>query len=114
MTELLGVLSSPVQVPRLQPLWNGPSVFVADNGSAHRKSEMLAIAHGHGQECIFLPPYSPDFNPIEKAWGKFKGWLRANRDRLFDAEPLAIIGEGMATITAKDCRSWIEFEPDLY
>jgi len=98
----------------LDAMWHGPAFFVADNGSLHKKDEMIEIARASGTACLFLPPYSPDYNPIEKMWAKFKLWLRMNGDRLYDADPLAVIAEGMGTITANDCRGWIEHDLDLY
>ena len=55
-------------VPELQK----PSIIVADNAPFHRKSRLAAIAAHHGHVVLFLPPYSPDFNPIEQTFGVFK------------------------------------------
>jgi transposase len=48
-----------------------------DNASFHRKKALRKIARG-SVRLLFLPPYSPDFNPIEKTWAHLKKWLRDN------------------------------------
>jgi len=50
--------------------------IVMDNARFHRKKILEEIAEKHGQHLIFLPPYSPDFNPIENKWGNTKRYLR--------------------------------------
>lgn len=52
------------------------SVLIIDNASAHRKSAILEIAEEYGFRVIFLPPYSPDLNPIEMKWANIKRRLR--------------------------------------
>ena len=52
------------------------SVIVMDNATFHRKSSLSFIAHRHGHKIIFLPPYSPELNPIENFWSWLKGKLR--------------------------------------
>lgn len=51
-------------------------VIVMDNASFHRKQRLCAMAEQHGCRILFLPPYSPDLNPIEKFWAKLKSMLR--------------------------------------
>jgi transposase len=52
--------------------------IIMDNASFHRKKVLAKIALRYGVNLIFLPPYSPDFNPIEKFWANLKKWLRKN------------------------------------
>ena len=52
------------------------SVIVLDNATFHKKSILLALAKQHNCEVIFLPPYSPNLNPIEKKWAWLKRTLR--------------------------------------
>ena len=52
------------------------AVLVLDNASAHRKNYIYDIADDYGFKVIFLPPYSPDLNPIEKFWANVKRRLR--------------------------------------
>jgi len=48
------------------------SVVVLDNASFHHSSQAKLLAAAHGVELVFLPPYSPDLNPIESFWAKLK------------------------------------------
>jgi len=52
------------------------SVIVLDNATFHKKSVLPDLAKGYGCEVLFLPPYSPDLNPIEKKWAWLKRKLR--------------------------------------
>lgn len=49
-----------------------------DNATFHRKKKLCSIAERYGVKLLFLPAYSPDFNPIEKFWANLKKWLRKN------------------------------------
>ena len=61
---------------------------VMDNASFHKSQKTKALIESVGCKVIFLPPYSPDLNPIEKFWAIMKRWIR-NRisgfDQLYDA-----------------------------
>ena len=59
------------------------SVIVMDNASFHRKAILIALAAEIGCRVIFLPPYSPDFNPIEKYWA----WLKKKIKRFISEPP---------------------------
>lgn len=54
------------------------SLIIMDNASFHRKNHLCKIAARHGVRLLFLPPYSPDFNPIERSWANLKKWLCDN------------------------------------
>jgi transposase len=54
------------------------ALVIMDNASFHRKKLLLKIAARYGIYVLFLPPYSPDFNPIEKSWANLKRWMRDN------------------------------------
>jgi transposase len=49
---------------------------IMDSASFHRKKQMRAIAEKKQVNVLFLPPYSPDLNPIEQAWANMKKWIR--------------------------------------
>jgi len=52
------------------------SVIIMDNARFHRKKVLKKMADAAGCKVIFLPPYSPDFNPIEKVWANLKKFLK--------------------------------------
>ncbi len=54
------------------------SVIVMDNATFHRKAKLCEIASRYGVAVLFLPPYSPELNPIEKSWANLKRWLKDN------------------------------------
>ena len=51
------------------------SLVIMDNASFHRKKQLRKIAERYGIYLLFLPPYSPDYNPIEPSWANLKTWL---------------------------------------
>ena len=53
------------------------AVIVMDNASFHRKAQLIPLAQKYGFRLIFLPPYSPEFNPIENFWAWLKRYLRS-------------------------------------
>jgi len=62
--------------------------IIMDNASFHPKKELRKMADRYGVKLLFLPSYSPDFNPIEKFWANLKRWLRdflLFYDSLYDA-----------------------------
>ena len=63
---------------RLMPLLPPGSVVIMDNASFHRKGILRQIASRYHVMVLFLPPYSPEYNPIEKLWANIKSWLKKN------------------------------------
>jgi len=63
------------------------------------------IIRGAGAILLYLPPYSPDLNPIEHMWSKIKSLLRKHRPRTADELALAI-PSAFDRVTAEDCRGW--------
>ena len=61
-----------VLCPALRP----GQVVVLDNLSAHKAAGVRTLIEERGCRLVYLPPYSPDLNPIEMAWSKMKTWLR--------------------------------------
>jgi transposase len=57
------------------------SLIIMDNASFHRKNKLFELASKHGVYILFLPPYSPEFNPIEQSWANLKQWLKSNASR---------------------------------
>ena len=63
---------------KLMPELSPGTVVIMDNAQFHRKVELRKIASRYGVLVLFLPPYSPDYNPIEKLWANMKRWLKKN------------------------------------
>lgn len=60
----------------LLPITPPNYTIILDNASFHRKAKLQALTAKAGVRLLFLPAYSPDFNPIEHAWANMKRWLR--------------------------------------
>jgi len=60
----------------LLPVLPVNSVIVMDNASFHRKKQLIPLAEEAGHRLIFLPPYSPELNPIESFWSWLKRYLK--------------------------------------
>lgn len=73
----------------LLPCLTKDSVVVMDNATFHRKNRLFRIASKFEFQLIFLPPYSPELNPIEKFWSRLKGSISSN-SHLFSSLDLAI------------------------
>ena len=69
----------------LYPVLKPGDVVVMDNLSAHKAPAVRQWIETAGAELLYLPPYSPDLNPIEKAWSKLKQILRQAKARTVDA-----------------------------
>jgi transposase len=82
-------------------------VVVMDNLSSHKVSGVQQAIEKAGAEVLYLPPYSPDLNPIEKAWSKLKKFLRDAKARTKDALEKAI-AEAIKLITADNAKAWFK------
>ena len=80
-------------------------VVVLDNLSAHKTAKVQAAFAALAVEAWYLPPYSPDFNPIEMCWSKLKTNLRAAAARTYE-ELSKAINAALLTITAADAKNW--------
>ena len=86
----------------------GPGrVVVMDNLSSHRGSRIRELIEERGCELIYLPPYSPDLNPIEEAFAKLKALLRRAGARTCEAL-IEAIGRALDALTASDARGFFE------
>jgi len=90
-----------VLCPALQP----GDVVVMDNLSSHKIPAVRARIENAGAELLYLPPYSPDLNPIEKAWAKLKQLLRSAQARSKDALEIAI-ADALKLITPDNAKAW--------
>jgi len=90
-----------VLCPQLRP----GQVVIMDNLSAHKVVGVQQLIAATGARLLYLPPYSPDFNPIEQAWSKIKQWLRSAKARSLEALEGAI-AEALRAITADNASAW--------
>lgn len=87
--------------PKLQP----GHVVVLDNLGAHKIEGVRQLIESRGAQLLYLPPYSPDFNPIEQAWSKLKQLLRGIKARVLDQlEPA--IAQAIAAITPQNAQAF--------
>jgi transposase len=82
-------------------------IVVLDNLSSHKGSEIEAMIRQAGAELWFLPPYSPDLNPIEKMWSKVKATLRTIKARCTE-ELYQAVRTGLDNVTSEDANGWFE------
>jgi transposase len=89
----------------LAPMLRPGRMVVMDNLSAHKGGKVKQIIEARGCELLYLPPYSPDLNPIEQAFSKVKGLLRKaearTRESLIEAMGLAL-----SAVSARDARGF--------
>ncbi len=77
-------------------------IVIMDNLSVHKSAAVRAAIEGTGAELRFLPPYSPDFNPIEMAFAKLKARLRKAAARTVD-DLWAAVAAILDAFTSKEC-----------
>jgi transposase len=82
-------------------------IVVMDNLSAHKTQKVRELIEARGARLVHLPPYSPDFNPIERCWSKIKIFLRAAKARTSERLDEAI-KKAFETITESDARAWFK------
>ena len=90
-----------VLCPKLSP----GDVLVMDNLSAHKVDGVRQRIEAAGARLLYLPPYSPDLNPLEKAWAKLKSLLRNAHARTAEALHHNV-GQLLPAITPKDAQAW--------
>ena len=90
-----------VLVPELRP----GDVVVMDNLSSHKGPRVRALIEAAGAALLFLPPYSPDFNPIENAFAKLKALLRKAAERTV-AGLWHAIGRIVDTFSPRECANY--------
>jgi transposase len=90
-----------VLCPRLRP----GQVVVMDNLSAHKHPAVRQLIEQAGAELLYLPPYSPDFNPIEPCWAKIKECLRAAKTWAVDLLEKAV-ATAIAAVTPHNATAW--------
>ena len=99
-----------ILVPELSP----GDIVVMDNLGSHKGPDVRAAIEATGARLLFLPPYSPDFNPIEMAFSKLKALLRKAAERTIEGLWSAI-GRLVDTVTPTECANFFAaagYEPD--
>ena len=81
------------------------ALVVMDNLAAHKAEAVRTALDRAGLGHRYLPPYSPDLNPIEQAWSKLKARLRAEGARSREALEAAL-GPALVAVTPRDARGW--------
>lgn len=80
-------------------------VVVMDNLAPHKITGVKVAIEAAGAKVLYLPPYSPDFNPIECLWSKVKQYLRSLNARTFDTLSNGVAA-ALDTVTTSDCRGF--------
>lgn len=83
-------------------------VVIMDNVSTHQVKAVSNILTKAGHKFFYLPPYSPDYNPIENMWSKVKTVLRKLEARTYD-ELLDAMKIALDAISKKDCQGFFDF-----
>lgn len=103
-TDVFLAFVQQILAPNLRP----GDIVVMDNLAAHKVPIVRAAIQAVGATILFLPPYSPEFNPIERAWAKLKDFIRRlptlTRDDFDDA-----VASAMDAISADDVHGWTAF-----
>ena len=100
-TEVVRAYVREVLCPNLRP----GDIVVMDNLGPHKNEQTIALIEAAGAAVRFLPPYSPDLNPIEMMWSKIKGLLRSAQARTAN-ELQAAIADALRRVTSQDAAHW--------
>lgn len=100
-TEVFRSYVSDVLVPTLR----SGDIVIMDNLAPHKSEPTIALIEAAGASAVFLPPYSPDLNPIELMWSKVKAALRAAEARTHESL-LTALASALDSISPSDARNW--------
>ena len=89
----------------LAPVLSPGQVVVLDGLGAHRTQKVRNLVEGRGADLLFVPPYTPDLNPIEEAFAKVKGIVRKANARTRRALDEAVC-EALGAVTPEDAGGW--------
>jgi transposase/uncharacterized protein YnzC (UPF0291/DUF896 family) len=99
--EVFRAYTERILCPTLEP----GDIVIMDNLGAHKVSGIREAIEARGAQLLYLPPYSPDMNPIERCWSKIKTALRAAGARTYRALNRAI-KQALETVTVSDALAW--------
>ena len=91
----------------LVPTLAAGDIVVMDNLSSHKVSGIREAIEGAGADLLYLPPYSPDYSPIENCWSKLKANLRKTKARTRESLDEAL-KHAIESITATDAEHWFK------
>lgn len=100
-TEVFMAYVDHVLLPTLSP----GDIVIMDNLQVHHSLRVIELIESCGAQVKFLPPYSPDYNPIEKMWSKVKGLLRGLAARS-QQELSQAITQAFEAVTSQDVQGW--------
>ena len=90
---------------QLVPVLKPGDIVVMDNLGSHKSADLRNVIRAAGARLWYLPPYSPDLNPIEQAFAKIKHWMRLAQKRTVD-KVWQHIGSLVATIQPDECNNY--------
>lgn len=92
----------------LSPTLRPGDIVIMDNLSSHKVSGIEELISSCGAKVEYLPPYSPDLNPVENMWSKIKSFLRKvkkrDKESLFEA-----VGDALSSVSSQDAAGWFQF-----
>lgn len=91
----------------LAPTLKKGDIVIMDNLTSHKVAGVVDPIIAAGTEIVYLPPYSPDFNPIEMMWSKIKAYLRKVKARTKDSLEKAI-ADALDSVTTSDILAWFK------
>ena len=92
---------------QLVPVLKPGDIVVMDNLGSHKSPTIRQLIKAAGARLWFLPPYSPDLNPIEQVFSKIKHWMRNAQKRTID-DTWRHIGRLVETIQPTECQNYLE------
>jgi transposase len=92
----------------LAPSLRYEQIVVLDNLGAHKSERVRELIEGRGCQLLFLPAYSPDFNPIEEAFSKIKGALRKAQEARTREALIEALGVAISAVSVRDARGFFE------
>ena len=93
----------------LAPTLNEGDIVVMDNLSSHKVAGVLKPIYDAGAQVLFLPPYSPDLNPIEMSWSKMKAIVRKLKPRTYE-ELLDVLKFALDSFAYDDILHWFQHD----
>ena len=95
-------------IPNMQPFPAKHSILILDNCAIHHSHDVKTLLNSFGIPVFFLPPYSPDYNPIEELFSYVKYYLKAHDDIIQAIDnPLPIIHSAFRSVSKSQCEGWI-------